>query len=78
MHAAGKIFFKTYLKGIRDTFFPNMWYFYPAEGKSLGLQGDPPSPQFPRLVGHPILPMKKSGWSAYCNDFFSKQEIYSM
>ena len=27
MHAAGKIFVKTYLKGIRDTFFPNMWNY---------------------------------------------------
>ena len=41
MHAAGKIVVKTYLKAIRDTFFPqcvefpNMWYFYPREGESL-------------------------------------------
>ena len=47
MHAAGKIFVKTYLKAIRDNslyfiiFFPqyveftNMWYFYPTEGESL-------------------------------------------
>ena len=27
MHAAGKIFVKTYLKAIRDTFFPKMWNF---------------------------------------------------
>ena len=27
MHAAGKIFVKTYLQAIRDTFFPNMWNF---------------------------------------------------
>ena len=27
--------------------------------KLLGLQGDPP-PQFPRLVGHPDLPMRKT------------------
>ena len=27
MHAAGKIFVKTYLKAIRVTFFPNMWNF---------------------------------------------------
>ena len=24
------------------------------------LQGDPPPPQFPRLVGHPDLPMRKT------------------
>ena len=41
MHAAGKIFVKTYPKAIRDTFFsqnvefPSMWYFYPTEGESL-------------------------------------------
>ena len=27
MDAADKIFVKTYLKAIRDTFFPNMWNF---------------------------------------------------
>ena len=27
MHAAGKIFVKTCLKAIRDTFFPNKWDF---------------------------------------------------
>ena len=40
MHAAGKIFVKTCLKSIRDTFsqyvkFPNMWYFYTTEEESL-------------------------------------------
>ena len=42
MHAAGKIFDKTFLKAIRDIYlfsknveFPNMWYFYPTEGESL-------------------------------------------
>ena len=44
MDAADKIFVKTYLKAIRDTFFsqnvefPNMWYFYPTEGESLNFQ----------------------------------------
>ena len=28
--------------------------------KLLDLQGDPPPPQFPRLVGYPDLPMKKT------------------
>ena len=27
MHAADKIFVKTNVKAIRDTFFPNMWDF---------------------------------------------------
>ena len=27
MHAAGKIFVKTYPKAIRDAFSPNMWNF---------------------------------------------------
>ena len=41
MDVADKTFVKTYLKAIRDTFltqyveFPNMWYFYLTEGKSL-------------------------------------------
>ena len=40
MHAAGKMFVKTYLKAIRDTFFdqyvefPNMLYFNLTEGES--------------------------------------------
>ena len=39
MHAAGKLFAKTYLKAFRDTFlsqyveFPSMLYFYPTEGE---------------------------------------------
>ena len=89
MHAAGKIFVKTYLKAIRD-FFPiceisqYVIFLSSRRGKFklLDLQGDPPPPQFPRLVGYPDLPMRKtlneSGWSAYCNDFLSKQKIYSM
>ena len=28
--------------------------------KLLDLQGDPPPPQFPRLVGYPDLPMRKT------------------
>ena len=28
--------------------------------KLLDLQGDPPPPQFPRLVGYPGLPMRKT------------------
>ena len=41
MDAADKIFVKTYLKAIRDTFFsqyaefPNMQYFYITEGEGL-------------------------------------------
>ena len=35
MHVADKILVKAYLKAIKDTFFPNMWYFYPQEGESL-------------------------------------------
>ena len=34
MNAAGEIF-KTYLKAIRVTFFPNMWYFYPPDGETV-------------------------------------------
>ena len=62
MHAAGKIFVKTYLKAIRDTFFSQYVIFLSnrrGKLKLLGLQGDPP-PHFPRLVGHPDLPMWKT------------------
>ena len=67
MHAAGKIFGKTCLKADRDTFFPNMWisryviFLSNRRGKFklLGLQGNPVPSQFPRLVGHPDLPMRK-------------------
>ena len=65
MHAAGKMFVKTYLETIRDIFFPNMWFFYPTEGESLNFYAcrethpRPPLPQFLCLVGHPDLPMKK-------------------
>ena len=53
MHAAGKIFVKTYLKAIRDTFFSQNVEF-------PDLQGDPPPPHFPRLMGHPDLPMRRT------------------
>ena len=67
MHAAGKIFVKTYLKAIRD-FFPiceishYVIFLSNRRGKSklLDLQGDPPLPQFLILVGYPDLPMWKT------------------
>ena len=94
--AADKIFSKIFLKAIRATFFSNMWC---DQGREWGLgvisnrkgkfkllvfQGDP-LPQFPPLVWHPDLSIRKilrSDRSAYCNDFekhfLSKQQIYSM
>ena len=73
MHTAGKVFVKTYLKAISfsllaKTFFPNMWNFpiviflsnRSGKFKLLDLQGDPPLPQFPHLVGYPNLPMRKT------------------
>ena len=68
MHAAGKIFVKTYLKAIRDIFFPicgiSQYVIFLSNRrgmfKLLDLQGDPHPPQFPRLVGYPDLPMRKS------------------
>ena len=68
MHTKGKIFVKTYLKAIRETFFPKMWNFLiydifiqqKGKFKISGLQRDPPSPRFPRLVGYPDLPMSKT------------------
>ena len=62
MHTAGKVFVKTYLKAIRDTFFSQYVIFLSnrrGKLKLLGLQGDPPPPQFPRLVEHPDLRMRK-------------------
>ena len=62
MHTAGKIFVKTYLKAIRDTFFSQYVIFLSnrrGKLKLLGLQGDPPPPQFPRLVEHPDLRMRE-------------------
>ena len=76
MHAAGKIFVKTYLKAIRDTFFANMSIFpicvisIQQKGKvsTFRLAGRSPSsvpslsspPQFPCFVGYPDLPMRKT------------------
>ena len=67
MHGAGKKFFKTYLKAIRD-FFPICEISYYViflsnrRGKFtlLDLQGDPPPLQFLSLVGYPDLPMRKT------------------
>ena len=66
MHAAGKIF-KTFLKAIRD-FFPicgiSQYVIFLSNRrgtfKFLDLQGDPPPPHFPRLVGYSDLPMRKT------------------
>ena len=69
MHAAVKIFVKTYLKAVRDTIFVPICgisqyviFLSNIRGKFklLDLQGDPPPPQFPRLVGYPDLPMRKT------------------
>ena len=88
MHAAGKIFVKTYLKAIRDTFFPNIWnfaicdIFIQQKGKveTFRYVGRLPSP-VPLLSGTSSSPHEEKpegGWSDYCNDFLSKQKIYSM
>ena len=66
MHTAGKIFVKTYLKVIRD-FFPTcetsqyVIFLSSRMGKFklLDLQGDPPPPQFPRLMGYRDALMRK-------------------
>ena len=69
MHAAGKVFVKTYLKAIRDILFPNMWnfricnIFIKQRGESLNFKAcreTPPSPQFPHLMGHHDLLMRKT------------------
>ena len=69
MNATGKMFVKTCLKAIRNTFFVPICgisqyviFLSNRRGKFklLDLQGDPPPPQFPRLVGYPDLPMRKT------------------
>ena len=68
MRAAGKIFVKTYLKAIRDFFFPicgiSQYVIFLSNGrgkcKLLDLQGDPSPPQFHRLVGYSDLHMRKT------------------
>ena len=42
--------------------------------KLIGMQGDPP-PQFPRLVGHPDLPMRKTLRVVAVMIFLTKQKI---
>ena len=71
MHAAGKIFVKTYLKSylkaIAD-FLPicgvSQYVIFLSNRKGkfklLDLQGDPPLPQFSCLVEYPDLPMRKT------------------
>ena len=67
-YTAGKTFVKTNLKAISDTFFPicgiSQYVIFLSNRrgkfKLLDLQGDPPPPQFPRLVGYPDLPMRKT------------------
>ena len=89
MHAAGKMFVKTYLKAIRNTFFlisgisQYVMFLFNTKGKFklLDLQGDPSPSPVPLFSGiscslHEENP--ESGWSAYCDDFISKQKIYSM
>ena len=68
MHAAGKIFVKTYLKAIRDTFFPicgiSQYVIFLSNRrgkfKLSDLQGDPSITQFPCVVGYPDLTMRKT------------------
>ena len=84
MHAAGKSFVETCLKAIRDTFFSQYVIFLSNNRenfKLLGLQGN--LPIFPSSLNSwdiLISPWGKfcGGWSAYCNDFLSKQKISSI
>ena len=58
MHTAGKVFVETYLKAIRDTFFPNVCNFpicdifvqQKGNVETVRLAGRPPSP-VPSLSG---------------------------
>ena len=68
MHAAGKIYVKTYLKVIKIPFFLvcgiSLYVIFlsnrKVKFKILDLQGDRTPPQFPCLVGYPVLPMRKT------------------
>ena len=67
MRAPGKIFVKTYLKAVRNFFLiceisQYVIFLSSRRGKCklLDLQGDPPPPRFPDLVGYPDLPMRKT------------------
>ena len=72
MHAAGKVFLKTYLKAIRDTFFPicgiSQYVIFSSNRRG----------KFKLLSLYPHEENPEGDWSAYCNDFLSKQKIYSM
>ena len=46
--------------------------------KLLDLQGDPPPPQFPRLVGYPDLPIEKTLKVVGLVMIFFQSKIYSM
>ena len=66
MHAAGKIFVKTYLKAIRDTFFSQYVIFLSnrrGKLKLLDWQGEPPCPLVfsfkAKNLQHVKLKMKK-------------------
>ena len=84
MHAGGKIFVKTYLEVIRDSFAicgisQYVTFLSNRRGKFelLGFQGVL-ALQFLRLVGHPDPPHEENsegGWSASCNNFLSKQKF---
>ena len=68
MHAAGKIFVKTYLKATWDFFPIYMWNF-------------PICDIFIQQKGKVFSPHEKNpegGWSAYWNDFLSQKKNYSM
>ena len=68
MHTKGKIFVTTYLKAIRDLFFPkceiSQYMIFLSNRrrkfKISDFQRDPLPPQFPRLVGYTDLPMSKT------------------
>ena len=88
MHAAGKIFVKTYVKSIRDLFPKceiSQYVIFSSNRrrkfKLSDLQGDPLPPQFPRLVGYPDLPMSKTLRVVDLLTvmiFFQRKKIYSM
>ena len=71
-------------KSNRDTFFTIIWDFQHVKflsnrrGKTFRLAGKPPLPLLNGTSWSPHEENPEGGWSAYCNDFLSKQKNHSM
>ena len=88
MHAAGKCFVKTYLKAIRDTFFPKMWnfticdIFIQLKGKvqTFRFAGRPfhyPFSSFSGMSWSPHEEKPEGGWSTYTVVIFFESKKFT-